>query len=52
MMQVSLSVGSLLEHAENFFPKKQVISQTHDKLHRLNYSEIGQRTRRFNERTS
>lgn len=47
MMQVSLSVGSLLEHAETFFPKKQVISQTHDKLHQLNYGEIGQRTRRL-----
>ncbi|WP_047983899.1 long-chain fatty acid--CoA ligase [Ornithinibacillus californiensis] len=47
MMQVPLSVGSLLEHAEKFFPKKEVISQTHDVLHRLNYGEIGQRTRRL-----
>ncbi|WP_042144102.1 long-chain fatty acid--CoA ligase [Paucisalibacillus sp. EB02] len=47
MMQVPLSVGSLMEHAESFFPKKEVISQTHDKLHRLNYGEIGQRTRRL-----
>ncbi len=46
-MQVPLSVGSLMEHAESFFPKKEVISQTHDKLHRLNYGEIGQRTRRL-----
>ncbi|SHG26164.1 long-chain fatty acid--CoA ligase [Ornithinibacillus halophilus] len=47
MMQVPLTVGSILEHAEKFFPKKEVISQTHDKLHRLNYGEIGQRTRRL-----
>ncbi|WP_010097727.1 long-chain fatty acid--CoA ligase [Ornithinibacillus scapharcae] len=47
MMQVPLSVGSLLEHAEKFFPKKEIISQTHDILHRLNYKEIGQRTRRL-----
>jgi fatty-acyl-CoA synthase len=47
MMQVPLSVGSMMEHAEKFFPKKEVISQTHDKLHRLNYGEIGQRTRRL-----
>src|SRR5690625_6399181 len=47
MMHVPLTVGSMLEHAENFFPKKEVISQTHDKLHRLTYKEIGQRTRRL-----
>ncbi|MEN2767168.1 long-chain fatty acid--CoA ligase [Ornithinibacillus xuwenensis] len=47
MMQVPLAVGSLMEHAERFFPKKEVISQTHDKLHRLRYGEIGQRTRRL-----
>lgn len=46
-MQIPLSVGSMMEHAEQFFPKKEVISQTHDKLHRLNYGEIGQRTRRL-----
>ncbi|MFS0673284.1 long-chain fatty acid--CoA ligase [Ornithinibacillus sp. 179-J 7C1 HS] len=47
MMQVPLLVGSLLEHAEQFFSKKEVISQTHDKLHRFTYGEIGQRTRRL-----
>lgn len=47
MMQSSLTVGSMLEHAEKFFPKKQVISQTHDQLHRLTYAEIGERTRRL-----
>ncbi|OZU86990.1 fatty-acid--CoA ligase [Virgibacillus indicus] len=47
MMQIPLSVGSMLEHAEKFFPKKQVISQTHDKLHHLTYAEVGKRTRRL-----
>ncbi|HLQ72535.1 MAG TPA: AMP-binding protein, partial [Bacillota bacterium] len=47
MMQVPLTVGSMLEHAEKFFWKKQVISQTHDELHHLTYREIGQRTRRL-----
>lgn len=47
VMQTPLLVGSLLEHAEDFFAKKQVISQTHDELHILTYKEIGQRTRRL-----
>src|SRR5690625_2814016 len=47
MMHVPLTVVSMLEHAEKFFPKKEVISQTHDKLHRLTYKEIGKRTRRL-----
>ncbi|UJL46120.1 long-chain fatty acid--CoA ligase [Virgibacillus sp. NKC19-16] len=47
MMEAPLTVGSMLERAEKFFPKKQVISQTHDKLHYLTYADIGQRTRRL-----
>lgn len=47
MMNYALSVGAMMEHAEKFFPKKEVISQTHDKLHRLTYKEIGKRTRRL-----
>ncbi|WP_188454721.1 long-chain fatty acid--CoA ligase [Virgibacillus oceani] len=47
MMQVPLTVGSMLQHAEKFFAKKEVISQTHDRLHRLTYADIGQRTRRL-----
>ncbi|GAB3048520.1 long-chain fatty acid--CoA ligase [Virgibacillus ainsalahensis] len=47
MMQVPLTIGSMLEHAEKFFAKKQVISQTHDKLHHLTYKDIGERTRRL-----
>lgn len=47
MMETPLLVGSLLERAEKFFAKKQVISQTHDELHTLTYKEVGQRTRRL-----
>lgn len=47
MMHIPLTVGSMLEHAEKFFSKKQVISQTHDKLHHLTYADIGRRTRRL-----
>ena len=47
MMHIPLTVGSMLEHAEKFFAKKQVISQTHDKLHYLTYADIGRRTRRL-----
>src|SRR5699024_11788738 len=47
MMENPLTIGAMMEHAEQFFPKKEVISQTHDKLHRLTYKEIGNRTRRL-----
>lgn len=47
MMQIPLTVGSMLEHAEKFFAKKEVISQTHDLLHHLTYADIGRRTRRL-----
>lgn len=47
MMNVPLTVGSLLERAEKFFPKKQVISRTLSGIQRFSYKEIGQRTRRL-----
>jgi len=47
MMNVPLTVGSLLERAEKFFPKKMVISRTLSGIHRLTYKEIGERTRRL-----
>ncbi|WP_174732603.1 long-chain fatty acid--CoA ligase [Mesobacillus harenae] len=47
MMNVPLTVGSLLERAEKFFPKKQVISRTLSGVQRFSYKEIGQRTRRL-----
>lgn len=46
-MNHPLTVGAMMEHAESFFPKKEVISQTHDTIHRLTYKEIGKRTRRL-----
>lgn len=46
-MKYPLIVGSMMEHAEKFFPKKQVISQTHDKIHHLTYKDVGKRTRRL-----
>lgn len=46
-MNHSLTVGSMMEHAEKFFPKKEVISQTHDTIHHLTYKEISERTRRL-----
>src|SRR5690625_1039565 len=46
-MQVPLSIGSMLEHAETYFPKKYVVSKTHDKLHRISYAQTGERVRRL-----
>ncbi|HET7615832.1 MAG TPA: AMP-binding protein, partial [Bacillales bacterium] len=45
MMNVPLTVVSLLERAETYFSKKQVISLTSEGKQRLSYREIGQRTR-------
>ncbi|WP_374720781.1 long-chain fatty acid--CoA ligase [Peribacillus tepidiphilus] len=47
MMNVPLTVGSLLERAEKFFAKKEVVSRTLSGIHRFTYREIGQRTRRL-----
>lgn len=47
MMHVPLTVPSLLERAEKFFPKKEVISRTQTGIHRFSYREIGERTRRL-----
>jgi fatty-acyl-CoA synthase len=47
MMNVPLTVGSLLERAEKFFPKKQIVSRTLSGIHRFTYKEIGERTRRL-----
>ena len=47
MMNVPLTVGSLLERAEKFFPKKQVISRTLSGIHRFTYREIAERTRKL-----
>ncbi|WP_084221690.1 long-chain fatty acid--CoA ligase [Mesobacillus subterraneus] len=47
MMNTPLTVGSLLERAEKFFPKKLVVSRTLSGIHRFTYKEIGERTRRL-----
>lgn len=45
MMNTPLTLVHMIERAEKYFPKKQVISRTQSGIHRLTYREIGQRTR-------
>ncbi len=45
MMNTPLTLESLIERAEKYFPKKEVISRTTSGIHRFNYAEIGKRTR-------
>lgn len=46
MMNVQLTIPSMLERAEKFFAKKGVISRTSPtKTHRLTYKDVAQRTR-------
>jgi fatty-acyl-CoA synthase len=45
MMNTPLTMTPLLERAETYFAKKQVISKTSSGIHRLTYREIGERTR-------
>ncbi|NLL19077.1 MAG: long-chain fatty acid--CoA ligase [Clostridia bacterium] len=47
MMKVPLNLSTMLERAEKLFPKKEVVSRTLTKIHRLTYKEIGERTRRL-----
>ncbi|MFV8828614.1 long-chain fatty acid--CoA ligase [Alkalihalobacterium sp. APHAB7] len=47
MMNVPLNISSMMERAEKYFPKKEVITRTPAGNKRLTYSEIGQRTRRL-----
>lgn len=47
MMNIPLNLSTLLERAEKLFPKKEVVSRTLSKTHRLTYKEIGERTRRL-----
>jgi len=47
MMNVQLTVPSLLERAEKFYSKKQVVSRTHSGIHRFTYKQIGERTRKL-----
>jgi fatty-acyl-CoA synthase len=47
MMQTPLTMAQMIERAEKYFPKKQVISRTASGIHRMTYKEIGERTRRL-----
>ncbi|WP_242143435.1 MULTISPECIES: long-chain fatty acid--CoA ligase [unclassified Bacillus cereus group] len=47
MMNVPLTIHSMMERTETLFPKKEIISRTHDKVTTLTYKQIGERTRRL-----
>jgi fatty-acyl-CoA synthase len=47
MMNVQLTLKSMIERAEKIFPKKEVVSRTSTGITRFNYKEIGGRTRRL-----
>lgn len=44
-MKSPLIVTAMIERAEKYFPKKEVISRTLGGVHRITYKEIGKRTR-------
>lgn len=45
MMNTQLTIVSMIERAEKYFSKKEVISRTHRGVHHFTYQEIGKRTR-------
>ncbi|TCP28703.1 fatty-acyl-CoA synthase [Scopulibacillus darangshiensis] len=45
MMNTPLTLVSMLERAEKYFPKKYVVSRTSSGIARISYKEIGSRTR-------
>lgn len=47
MMNVQLTIPTMMERAEKFFPKKQVISRYSNGIKRFTYKEIGKRTRQL-----
>ncbi|PYZ92441.1 fatty-acid--CoA ligase [Salipaludibacillus keqinensis] len=50
MMKGNLLISSMIERAERFFPKKEVISRTSSGIHRFTYKDIGKRTRQLASR--
>jgi len=50
MMKGHLLISSMIERAERFFPKKEVISRTSTGIQRFTYAEIGKRTRQLASR--
>jgi fatty-acyl-CoA synthase len=47
MMQTPLTMTQMIERAEKYFPKKQVVSRTASGIQRLTYKQIADRTRRL-----
>ncbi|MFS0779045.1 long-chain fatty acid--CoA ligase [Neobacillus sp. 3P2-tot-E-2] len=47
MMQTPLTMTQMIERAEKYFPKKQIVSRTSSGIHRFTYKQIGERTRRL-----
>ncbi|RLJ71721.1 long-chain fatty acid--CoA ligase [Salisediminibacterium halotolerans] len=50
MMKGDLLISSMIERAERFFPKKEVVSRTMNGIQRFSYKQIGQRTRKLASR--
>lgn len=47
MMQTPLTMTQMMERAEKYFPKKQVVSRTASGIQRFTYKQIAERTRRL-----
>ncbi len=47
MMNIPLNMSVMIERAEQYFPKKKVISRTSSGIQTFTYREIGERTRRL-----
>ncbi|MFJ7728023.1 long-chain fatty acid--CoA ligase [Neobacillus sp. NPDC097160] len=47
MMQTPLTMTQMIERAEKYFPKKQVVSRTASGIHRFTYKQVAERTRRL-----
>lgn len=47
MMQTPLTMTQMIKRAENYFPKKQVISRSANGIQRFTYKQIAERTRRL-----
>ncbi|WML38642.1 long-chain fatty acid--CoA ligase [Neobacillus sp. OS1-2] len=47
MMQTPLTMTQMIERAEKYFPKKQVVSRTASGIQRFTYNQVAERTRRL-----
>jgi len=47
MMQTPLTMTQMMERAEKYFPKKQVVSRTESGIQRFTYKQVAERTRRL-----